>query len=67
MLKIARVKADEFNEYAHRSDLKDVTPDAVDISALAAAKEQPPGREGAPHRRDGAKRLRMEKAEKEGR
>jgi len=38
-LEILRVKADAFNEYARRSDLKDVTPDAVDIVHLTAAKE----------------------------
>jgi Helicase conserved C-terminal domain len=37
MLEILRVKADEFNEYGRRSDLKDITPDAVDISDLTAA------------------------------
>jgi hypothetical protein len=39
MQEILRVKADEFNEYARRSDLKDITPDAVDISDLTAAAE----------------------------
>ena len=39
MLEILRVKADEFDEYARRSDLKDITPDAVDISDLTATKE----------------------------
>jgi len=39
MLEILRVKADEFNEYARRSDLKEVTPDSVDISDLAATKD----------------------------
>lgn len=39
MLEVLRVKADEFNEYARRSDLKDITPDAVDISDLTAAAE----------------------------
>jgi len=38
MLEILRVKATEFDEYARRSDLKDISPDAVDISDLAAAK-----------------------------
>lgn len=39
MLEILRVKVDEFNEYARRGDLKDVTPDLVDISDLMAAQE----------------------------
>ena len=31
-----------FNEYARRSDLKDITPDAVDISDLTAVAESLP-------------------------
>jgi superfamily II DNA or RNA helicase len=65
MLEILRVKADEFNEYARRSDLRDATPDAVDISDLAAAKE---AATRAEHERRivemERKRLRMEEAEK---
>jgi SNF2 family DNA or RNA helicase len=37
MLEILRVKAEQFDEYARRSDLKDISPDAVDISDLTAA------------------------------
>jgi hypothetical protein len=68
MLEILRVKADEFNEYARRSDLKEVTPDAVDISDLAAAKEAATRDENERRIVEmERKRLRMEEAEKEGR
>jgi SNF2 family DNA or RNA helicase len=39
ILEVLGVKRAEFDEYARRSDLKDITPDAVDISDLAATKE----------------------------
>jgi SNF2 family DNA or RNA helicase len=39
MLEILRVKADLFDEYARRSEIKDVSPDAVDITDMAAAKQ----------------------------
>ncbi|MGH3297416.1 MAG: DEAD/DEAH box helicase, partial [Trebonia sp.] len=39
ILEIIGVKRAEFDAYARRSDLKDVTPDAVDISDLATTKE----------------------------
>jgi SNF2 family DNA or RNA helicase len=68
MLEILRVKADEFNEYARRSDLKDITPDAVDISDLTAA--QVAATQAENERRIvevERKRLRMEEAEREGR
>lgn len=68
MLEILRVKADEFNEYARRSDLKDITPDAVDVSDLTAAREA--ATQAEKERRIvemERKRLRMEEAEKEGR
>ena len=32
-------KRQDLDEYARRSDLKEVTPDAVDISGMAAAKD----------------------------
>jgi superfamily II DNA or RNA helicase len=68
MLEILRVKADEFNEYARRIDLKDVTPDAVDISDLAAAKEAATQAENERRIVEmERKRLRMEEAEREGR
>lgn len=67
MLEILRVKADAFNEYARRSDLKDLTPDAVDISDLTAAKEA--ATQAETERRIvemERKRLRMEEAGREG-
>lgn len=68
MLEILRVKADEFNEYARRSDLKDVTPDAVDISDLTAAREAATQAENERRIVEmERKRLRMEEAEREGR
>ncbi len=39
ILEVLGVKRAEFDEYARRSDLKDITPDAVDISDLSATKE----------------------------
>jgi SNF2 family DNA or RNA helicase len=39
ILEILGVKRAEFDEYARRSDLKDLTPDSVDISDLATTKE----------------------------
>jgi Helicase conserved C-terminal domain len=39
MLEILHGKRVEFDEYARRRDLKDVTPDAVDVSDLTAAKD----------------------------
>jgi SNF2 family DNA or RNA helicase len=39
ILEILGIKRAEFDEYARRSDLKEVTPDSVDISDTAAAKE----------------------------
>lgn len=39
MLEILAAKAELFDEYARRSDLKDISPDAVDISDLTAARE----------------------------
>jgi SNF2 family DNA or RNA helicase len=39
ILEVLGVKRAEFDAYARRSDLKELTPDAVDISDLAAAKE----------------------------
>lgn len=68
MLEILRVKADEFNEYARRGDLKNITPDAVDVSGLTAAKEA--ATQAEKERRIvemERKRLRMEETEKEGR
>jgi hypothetical protein len=37
MLEILARKASLFDEYVRRSDLKDATPDAVDISGVDAA------------------------------
>lgn len=37
MLEIVRAKAVLFDEYARRSEMKDVSPDAVDISDMASA------------------------------
>jgi hypothetical protein len=66
MLEILRVKADEFNEYARRSDLNDVTPDAVDISDLAAAKEAATRPENERRIVEAErKRLRVEEKERE--
>jgi SNF2 family DNA or RNA helicase len=68
MLEILRIKADEFNEYARRSDLKDITPDAVDISDLTAAKEA--ATQAETERRIveiERKRLRMEEEERKDR
>jgi SNF2 family DNA or RNA helicase len=68
MLEILRVKAEEFNEYARRSYLKDVTPDAVDISDLTAAREA--ATQAETERRIvemERKRLRMEEAERKDR
>ncbi len=68
MLEILRVKADEFNEYARRSDLKDVTPDAGDISDLTTAAEVASQAENERRIVEAErKRLRMEEVEKEGR
>jgi hypothetical protein len=68
MLEILRVKADEFNEYARRSDLKEVTPDAVDISDLTAAAQVASQAENERRIVEmERKRLRMEEAEMEGR
>ena len=68
MLEILRVKADEFNEYARRSDLKDITPDAVDISDLTAAAQVASQAENERRIVEmERKRLRMEEAEKDGR
>jgi superfamily II DNA or RNA helicase len=39
MLEVLRVKRAEFDAYARRSDLKEFTPDAVDVSDLAATRE----------------------------
>jgi hypothetical protein len=39
ILEIVGRKRAEFDEYARRSDLKEVTPDSVDISDLAATKD----------------------------
>ena len=39
MLEVLGVKRAEFDAYARRSDLKEFTPDAVDVSDLAATKE----------------------------
>jgi len=39
MLEITREKRKEFDEYARRSDLAAATPDAIDISDLAAVAE----------------------------
>ena len=39
ILEILGIKRAEFDEYARRSDLKEVTPDAVDISDTTTAKE----------------------------
>jgi len=39
ILEVLGVKRAEFDAYARRSDLKDMTPDAVDISDLAATRE----------------------------
>jgi hypothetical protein len=62
------VKADEFNEYARRSDLEDVTPDAVDISDLTAAAEIASQAENERRIVEmERKRLRMEEAERDGR
>jgi hypothetical protein len=68
ILEILRVKAEEFNEYARRSYLKDVTPDAVDISDLTAAREA--ATQAETERRIvemERKRLRMEEAERKDR
>jgi hypothetical protein len=37
MLQFLRVKAVLFDEYARRSEMKDVSPEAVDISDIASA------------------------------
>jgi hypothetical protein len=67
MLEILRVKADEFDEYARRSDLKDITPDAVDISDLTTAAQVASQAENERRIVElERKRLRMEEAEKEG-
>ena len=63
-----RVKREAFDEYARRSDLKDITPDAVDISDLTAAAQV--ASQAETERRIvemERKRLRMEEAEKDGR
>jgi superfamily II DNA or RNA helicase len=39
ILEVLGVKRAEFDEYARRSDLKDITPDSVDISDLATTKK----------------------------
>jgi superfamily II DNA or RNA helicase len=39
ILEVLGVKRAEFDEYARRSDLKDITPESVDISDLATAKK----------------------------
>ena len=39
MLEILASKTALFDEYARRSELKDISPDAVDISDLEATKE----------------------------
>jgi hypothetical protein len=39
MLDILATKADLFDEYVRRSELKDHSPDAVDVSDLKAADE----------------------------
>lgn len=39
ILEILGIKRAEFDEYARRSDLKDLTPDAVDISDMATTKD----------------------------
>ena len=39
MLEIVGGKRAEFDEYARRSDLKELTPDAVDVSDLSVAKD----------------------------
>jgi hypothetical protein len=65
ILEVLGVKRAEFDEYARRSDLKDITPDSVDISDLATAKEV--AAETANERRIielERKRLRLEEAEK---
>jgi hypothetical protein len=68
MLEILRVKADEFDEYARRSDLKDITPDAVDISDLTTAAQVASQAENERRIVEmERKRLRMEEAEREGR
>jgi superfamily II DNA or RNA helicase len=68
MLEILRVKADEFDEYARRSDLKDITPDAVDISDLTAAAQVASQAENERRIVEmERKRLRMEEAEGESR
>lgn len=39
MLEVLAKKASLFNEYVRRSDLKDATPDAVDVSGVEEARE----------------------------
>lgn len=39
MLEVLARKASLFDEYVRRSDLKDATPDAVDVSGVDAARE----------------------------
>jgi hypothetical protein len=39
MLEILKAKAVLFDEYARRSEMKDISPDAVDISDMSSAKE----------------------------
>ena len=39
MLEILATKADLFDKYARRSELKDISPDAVDVSDLKATRE----------------------------
>jgi superfamily II DNA or RNA helicase len=65
ILEVLGVKRAEFDEYARRSDLKDITPDSVDISDLATTKKV--AAEAENERRIielERKRLRFEEAEK---
>jgi hypothetical protein len=65
ILEVLGVKRAEFDAYARRSDLKEITPDAVDISDLAAAKEVAAQVESERHIIDLERsRLRLEEEDK---
>jgi SNF2 family DNA or RNA helicase len=65
ILEILGVKRAEFDEYARRSDLKDIIPDSVDISDLATTKKVAAETENERRIIElERKRLRFEEAEK---
>jgi SNF2 family DNA or RNA helicase len=65
ILEILGVKRAEFDEYARRSDLKDIIPDSVDISDLATTKKVAAETENERRIIElERKRLRSEEAEK---